>query len=295
MSTPDASSIRRIALLHPGEMGSAVGGVLQRRGLEVRWVGNGRSAASRQRAQAAGLTEVADLRSALSDADVVLSIVPPHAALEVAQSVAALHFTGLYIDANAVAPDTARQIETIVREGGARFVDGGIIGLAPPSTGSGTRLYLSGDADVLPALVAALHGDELGVHALPGGGGAASALKLAYAAWTKGSIALLAAIQAFAEAEGVSAALKDEWDLSQPGLSSRAQSVTGSARKAWRWVGEMEEIAAAFQAQALPGGFHEAAADIFWREHGFKDAAVPPSLSQLIAALQIKRADDRSV
>jgi hypothetical protein len=121
---------------------------------------------------------------------------------------------------------------------------------------------------------------------LEGPAGAASALKACYAGWTKGATALLAAIRALAEVEGVEAALLAEWKLSQPDLQKRSEVVTAQARKAWRWIGEMEEIAASFEAAGLPGGFHLAAADLYRRLEGFKDGAAPPTLAEVIEALR---------
>jgi hypothetical protein len=120
---------------------------------------------------------------------------------------------------------------------------------------------------------------------LEGPVGAASALKICYAAWNKGATALLAGIRALAEQEGVDAALLAEWKISLPDITKRSEVVSVSARKAWRWIAEMEEIAASFAAAGLPAGFHLAAADIYRRLEGFKDAAKAPTLAEVRAAL----------
>ena len=281
-----------IGLLHPGEMGAAVAACLTGRGYQVLWVPAGRGPATRARAAAAGLTAAAgpDAAGQAADlaqrADIIVSVCPPHAALEVARAVAAAGFTGVYADANAISPGTAHQVQAIVEAAGARYVDGGIIGL-PPSPGpaetspGGTRLYLAGgsaarDGDGPTAQVAALfEGTALTPVILrndnPAG---ASALKMAYASWTKGSAALLLAARALARAEGVEDSLLAEWSLSQPGLGGRSLGAARSAAaKGWRWVGEMEEIAAAMTADGLPGGFHQAAAEVFRRSTS--DAADP--------------------
>jgi hypothetical protein len=105
---------------------------------------------------------------------------------------------------------------------------------------------------------------------------------MAYAAWTKGSAALLLAVRALARAEVVEAGLLQEWALSQPGLTERSEAAAaGTSRKAWRFVGEMEEIAATFHAAGLPTGFHDAAAEIYRRMERFMDAEPPPSLQQI--------------
>src|SRR3954471_1179512 len=229
----------RIAVLHPGEMGSAVAAAL---GGDVIWVPDGRSRATAERARN---LEPGDPLTA----DVILSICPPHAAREVAASVAG--FTGLYVDANAVSPATSRAVRALVPH--ADFVDGGIVG--PPPTAAGkTRLYLSGDR----AREVAARFDETIVDARIVSD--ASALKMAYAAWTKGSAALLLAAHEAAEAYGVAGALDGEWAELQGRL---AAARAARERKGWRWVAEMEEIADTFAAKGLPDGFHRAAAEVY--------------------------------
>src|SRR5262249_1180718 len=121
---------------------------------------------------------------------------------------------------------------------------------------------------------------------LEGKAGAASALKVAFAAYTKGSMALLLVIRAFARAEGVDTALVQEWEHSLPALPSQSVGAgRGSAPKAWRFIGEMEEIAQAFMTVGLPGGFHCAAADLYRRLEQYKDADQPPSLEEVTAIL----------
>jgi 3-hydroxyisobutyrate dehydrogenase-like beta-hydroxyacid dehydrogenase len=216
-------------------------------------------------------------------ADVILSICPPHAALDVGRAVADQGFRGIYVDANAVAPGTARDIATLVEAAGATFVDGGIIG-PPPERAGTTRLYLAGRA--APRVAAAFAGSSLEAIVLDGPPGAASALKMAYAAWTKGSAALLMAVRALATAEGVDDALVREWARSLPELPARSEAaVRGNARKAWRFVGEMEEIAATFGAAGLPDGFHRAAAVVYERLAGYKDSGEPPPLPEVAKAL----------
>ena len=253
-----------IGILHPGDMGSVVGACAVAAGARVRWAAEGRSAGSRERAAVAGL----------EDAGTVAALVG---------EVARLGFGGLFIDANAVAPATGREIGAVVETAGATFVDGGLIGPPPRSAGS-TRLYLSGrEAKRAAAL---FEGSALEAIAIGDGAGAASALKMAYAAYTKGSSALLMAIRALAATEGVDDALLAEWRRSQPELPKRSEAAArDNARKAWRFVGEMEEIAAAFEAAGLPGGFHQAAAVIYDRLAGYKDASTPPAMADVVAPL----------
>jgi 3-hydroxyisobutyrate dehydrogenase-like beta-hydroxyacid dehydrogenase len=264
-------------------MGAAIGACLAKRGLRVVWASAGRGAATRSRAKAAGLEDLGSLERALAAAEIVVSVCPPHGALALAREVAGLGFGGIYVDANAISPETARNVGRVVEKSGASFVDGGIIG-PPPVEGGRSRMYLSGaPAREVATLFA---GSNMEAIPLEGPAGAASALKACYAGWTKGATALLAAIRALAEVEGVEAALLAEWKRSQPELQKRSEVVTVQARKAWRWIGEMEEIAASFEAAGLPGGFHLAAADLYRRLEGFKDGAAPPTLAEVIEALR---------
>jgi 3-hydroxyisobutyrate dehydrogenase-like beta-hydroxyacid dehydrogenase len=214
---------------------------------------------------------------------VVLSVCPPGAATDVARQVAAARFRGLYVDANAVAPGTARAVGQIVAAAGAELVDGGIIGPPPRKPGT-TRFYLAGPR--AGEVAGLFEGSALEAVVMPGDVGCASALKMAYAAWTKGSSALLLAVRALAIREGVDPALVAEWERSQPGLGARSEAaVADTAKKAWRFVGEMEEIAATFAAAGLPAGFHEASAAVYRCLDRYKDAPAAPSIADVAGAL----------
>ncbi len=275
-----------IGLLHPGEMGSSVGGAGRAGGARVLWTSDGRSASTRTRASADGLEDAGTLAALIAASDVILSVCPPDAATDVARAVSALNFRGIYVDANAVSPATAREVGTIVEKAGATYVDGGIIG--PPARSRGTtRLYLSGQA--APGVARLFEGSPLEAIVVEGGAGAASAVKMAYAAWTKGSAALLLAVRALATAEGAEAALLAEWKRSQPDLPGRSESAAkGNSPKAWRFAGEMDEIAATFAGAGLPDGFHRAAGEIYRRMEGYKDAP-PPRIEELARALLKRR------
>jgi 3-hydroxyisobutyrate dehydrogenase-like beta-hydroxyacid dehydrogenase len=262
----------RIGVVHPGEMGSAIGALLVEQGHEVLWVAEGRSEDTAGRARAAGMraVELEELRTA----EMIMSVCPPHAALEVARLLSGTD--ALVIDANAVSPAIAQLIgETL----GGRWVDGAIVG-PPPSREGTTRVFVSGRHG---AEAASLFADtRLEPVVLDGAATAASALKMAYAAWTKGSAALLLAAFALARANAVDEDLRNEWRRSQPQLEQRLQGAVASASvKGWRWTGEMQEIAASFAQAGLPSGFADAAAEVF--------AAAPRGsgldLEELLAAL----------
>jgi hypothetical protein len=177
----------------------------------------------------------------------------------------------VFVDANAISPATAQEVAKIVTAAGASYVDGGIIG-PPPSAAGRARLYVSG---ARAAEIRDLFGGtRLDARVIDGGPAAASALKMAYAAWTKGTAALILAVRGLANAAGVADTLLAEWEVSQPGLADQsAAAAAAAAAKGWRWAGEMEEIAASMAAAGLPRGFHDAAAEIFRR---FPRAAAPP-------------------
>jgi 3-hydroxyisobutyrate dehydrogenase-like beta-hydroxyacid dehydrogenase len=233
----------QLAVIAPGQMGAAVAARLVANGAEVVTCLEGRSDASRARASAAGMRDVPPDR--LLQADMLLSILPPGDALALAEGLAPrmaeLRAYPLYVDCNAVNPETAKAIaETVMRAGG-RFVDAGIIG-GPPRPGSkGPTFYASGEA---ARQFAALASHGLTIKVIDGPVGAASALKMSYAGITKGLSGLSAAMLLGARRAGVGEALMAELDDSQPELAARfAKGLPDMYPKAYRWVAEMEEIA----------------------------------------------------
>jgi 3-hydroxyisobutyrate dehydrogenase-like beta-hydroxyacid dehydrogenase len=276
---------KTVALLHPGNMGTTIGVAAATSGARMVWVSESRSKASQDRARDARLRDVKTLANAVNESDVILSVCPPDAALDLARNVAQHRFKGIYVDANAVSRATAQQICEIVTRAGADFVDGGIIG-SPVKRPGTTRMYLSGEH--APEIAALFSDSMLDAKTIGVEPGAASALKVAYAAWTKCTDALLLAIRTFAAAEGVDQALLQEWAISQPDLERRShQAAAVATPKAWRYVGEMKEIAATFEAAGLPAGFHNAAAEVCQRLARFKDQTDPaPAIADVIDTLR---------
>jgi 3-hydroxyisobutyrate dehydrogenase-like beta-hydroxyacid dehydrogenase len=285
MALQEGLTMKTVALLHPGNMGATIGAAAATSGARVIWVSHQRSQATQERAKRAGLVDVKNLTDAVRQSEVILSVCPPDAALELAQCVAAENFTGIYVDANAVSRETAERIGATVTKAGASFVDGGIIG-APVKQAGTTRLYLSGSR--APEVAELFAASMLDARAIGPNPGAASALKVVYAAWTKCTDALVLAIRALAAIEGVDQALAEEWSISQPDLTRKSTRAAAVATpKAWRYVGEMKEIAAAFESAGLTPGFHDAAADIWERLAPFKDQTDPaPSVEVVIDALR---------
>ncbi|MFT4212935.1 MAG: DUF1932 domain-containing protein [Microbacterium sp.] len=246
----------RIAVLHPGAMGAAVGAALVGAGHEVGWLPEGRGRATAERAAAAGLVPWQDL----TGVELVVSLVPPAAALPAARELPG--FDGLYLDANAIGPARAAEVAALVHEAGATYIDGSVIG-PPPAAAGTTRLYLSGAAATRTARVFA--GSIVEPIVLEGGF-SASAMKMGYASVTKIGDALVLAAFELAQASGVDDALLQEWHRSQPAFAAQlAQARAHATAKGWRWGDEMRQIAATLAEAGLPAGFGEAAAEIFDR------------------------------
>jgi len=233
-----------IAVIAPGNMGAAVAARLVENGARVPTLLDGRSEASRQRAAKAGMS--AATPAEIAAADIVLSILPPGQAEALARDLApaltAAARKPLYIDCNAVSPDTVRRIAAIIADAGCPFADAGIIGGPPKPGTAGPRFYVSGPQAAAAERLAAL---GLTVRAIGGAVGDASALKMCYGAFNKGLIALGAAVALAAERNGVAAALHRELAESQAAmLAQLTRGVPDMFPKAYRWVAEFDEIAA---------------------------------------------------
>jgi 3-hydroxyisobutyrate dehydrogenase-like beta-hydroxyacid dehydrogenase len=272
-----------IGILHPGEMGISLAAAIQNSGHTVFWASDGRSVHTRLRAEQYALDDAGTLANLCQTCSVIVSICPPDAAEAVAASVLAHGFCGLYLDANAISPQRARRIAQGFAAAGATFVDGGIIG-GPAWTPHSTWLYLSGPA--AGDMAGYFSAGPLEIVVLGDVPGKASALKMCYAAYSKGTTALLSAVLAAAEALDVRAELAEQWardgsELAE-GAAPRVRSVT---RKAWRFVGEMDEIADTLGEVNLPEGFHHAAADLYRRMAEFKGLSELPTIDVILGAL----------
>jgi 3-hydroxyisobutyrate dehydrogenase-like beta-hydroxyacid dehydrogenase len=240
-----------VAIMAQGTMGAGVGKRLHERGATVKTLLSGRSEASAGRAKAAGMTPAADERDLLQGADYVLSILPPDQAeglaARLAPALQSLPRKPVYVDCNAVSPQTAQRIAGIVEPTGAAFVDGGIIG-GPPREGYSPAIYASGPEAERTRPIA-----DYGIdwRIIAGPVGAASGLKMSYAGITKGTTAIAAAMLLGAARFGCAEALIAELSSSQPEMLKRMQrGIPGMYDKAYRWVGEMQEISDFLDANA---------------------------------------------
>ncbi|MGI9449436.1 MAG: DUF1932 domain-containing protein [Geminicoccaceae bacterium] len=254
-----------IAIMSPGDMGHTVGALLRRHGLRVITSLSGRSERSRALAEKAGIEVVADDRTLVEQADLLLSILVPAAAEPFARHMASVIEPSeqeiVFVDCNAIAPETSKRIGAVIEGAGGIFVDAGIIGPPPRESSRATRFYASGSrADRF----AALNDHGLDVRVIGETIGDASAVKMCYAALTKGTTALMTGLSITAERLGVSAPLRAEFEISQSAMLQRMQGhVPGMVPKAHRWVGEMEEIAKTFAAAGVTPKIFEGAAAIF--------------------------------
>ncbi len=273
----------KIGFLHPGAMGISLAATVGNTGHTVYWVSEGRSEATRQRAESQNLHDAGTLEALCDTCTVIVSICPPHAAEDVARKVLACGFRGLYLDANAISVERTERIARQMEDSGASFVDGSVIG-GPAWEPGRTWLYLAGPQ--APEIADCFAAGPLETALLGGDIGKAAAIKMCFAAYTKGTSALLAAILATAEASGVREALEHQWSRTGSEFAAQTrQRVQQVTAKAWRFAGEMEEIDATFRSAGVPGGFHSAAAEIYRRLAPFKDAEAPPELDAVLNTL----------
>jgi 3-hydroxyisobutyrate dehydrogenase-like beta-hydroxyacid dehydrogenase len=272
---------QRIGILHPGQMGIVVAVSAQNSGNEVFWASECRSAATRKRASDTGLHDAGTLAKLCELCPLIVSVCPPEFADEIAEQVALHSYQGVYVDANAISPERTHCIAHRLEETGARFVDGGIIG-PPATTRKRTWLYLAGEhaAEIAPYFSSG----PIEVEVLAGGIGRASALKMCFAAYSKGSIALACSVLGAAEQLEVLDDLKRQWARSGPSLPELESEILRAAPKAWRFISEMHEIAVTFQDAGLPPEFHRAAAEIFRRLEHFK-GCTEPSVNDVLGTL----------
>jgi 3-hydroxyisobutyrate dehydrogenase-like beta-hydroxyacid dehydrogenase len=257
-------ALKTIGLLSPGDMGHTVGQVLVSHGLSVITCLRGRSKRTGLLAEKAGITDVSNYEALVRESQLILSILVPAQAKQAAGEVAtALEKTRneiVYVDCNAISPQTVCEVGEIIDRAGGRFVDASIIGL-PPKKGVSTRFYASGSA---AHIFEELTQYGLDVRAIGEEVGMASALKMCYAALTKGLTALSTELLTAAQVMGVSETLREEFELSQPALYKRMEMTLPSMpERSRRWVGEMEEIAATFAHVGLTPKILEGAAEMY--------------------------------
>ena len=258
-------TIKTVAILNPGEMGAAVGGAIRESGFDTIVCLEGRSPASRDRAKTYGLRDVGNLDTAVAEADIILCIMPPEFSAATANSVTSamkrVGHTPPYADCNAIAPETAREIDKIVTGAGAIFIDAGIVGSPPGKTPKPTRLFTSGpDA----ALMDMFNGDKIAIKQCGPDIGRGSAVKMCYGGITKGTSALHAAVLIAAEALGVANELYEELEFSLEAQLKRMENLTPALPAvSSRYIGEMKEISKTLKSVGVTSGFHDGATALY--------------------------------
>ncbi|WP_327380549.1 DUF1932 domain-containing protein [Streptomyces sp. NBC_01207] len=247
-----------ITLLHPGAMGAPLASWAVANGHTVLWVSEGRSPATRDRAAKAGLTERPDLAGALGESEIVLSVCPPHAAEDVARSVAAHGYAGLYIEANAISPARLDAVSSLL--GPSLVLDGAIIG-PPPADGKEARLYLAGAEEHQELAREIFDGNAVKVRDAGPRPGAASALKMAFGGYQKAARTLAAVAHALADDHGVGNLLTEEARTMPGAILADREYIPSVAARAWRWAPEMHEVAETLEAAHLPPHLAHAAAE----------------------------------
>ena len=258
-------SLKTVAILSPGDMGEGVGASIKEQNVNVITVLTGRSEETRKRSARAGFQDIVDLDALVTAADLVMSIMPPEyaeaTASDVASAMRRTRKTPPFADMNAIAPTTSKRIAAAMKNVGANFIDGGIIGLPPLKSGTPTKLYVSGPE---ASLLDELDGNGKAVIQLGDKIGRASAVKMVYASITKGTDSLLTAAYTAAEALGVREILEDEWEKSQPdALARMGRRIPVLPADAARWIGEMEQISETFASVGVTPNYHKGAAEMY--------------------------------
>ena len=272
-----------IGILHPGAMGTSIAASIQNSGHDVYWLSEGRSQASHEHAAKQHLIDAGSLEVMCSSCQFVISICPPEAAEQVAQQVMAHEYHGTYVDANAISPQRVIKMAEAFSQRNINFIDGGVVG--PPAWKDGTTwLHLSGEN--VKELLELFKSGPINTNILGTEYGMASALKMCFAAYTKGKTAMLLSILALADNHGVKAELETQWDALWPDFTQKTQSeINNALPKAWRFSGEMAEIASTFAAADLPNGFHKSAEDIFQALREYKDIKTNPDINEVISLI----------
>jgi 3-hydroxyisobutyrate dehydrogenase-like beta-hydroxyacid dehydrogenase len=257
--------IRSVGVVSPGDMGQAIAGRLKEAGLNVHTALDGRSERTKALARAAGLADCGSMEKLVAACELVISVINPGEALNVAREVAAaLRKTGrriAFADLNAVSPQTARDADRMIRDAGGVFIDGGIIGPPPRGEKDKPRIYVSGpDA----YLMEQINHPNLLIRVLSERVGDASGVKMCYAAMTKGTTALAVELLVAARKLGVEQALEKELRESRNDVFEwQMRNIAVMPPKAYRWVPEMQEIAKTFGELGLTRRIFEGATDIY--------------------------------
>ena len=253
-----------IGIMSPGDMGHSVASVLYESGCRVVTVLNGRSELSKTRAKRSNMEDLEDLRELVSVSDFIFSIMPPNKAQEFGKEIAeVIDNSGkspVFVDCNAISPDTTLSVAEAIKNSGAIFLNVGIIG-PPPGRGPVTKFYASGEGVNSLKFI-----NQNGIKLVPVGDEIikASAIKMCYAGLTKGIMTLHASILVAAELLGISDEVQSELKESQEfHWKAMEERVSTYVCDAGRWAGEMDQISDTLGSVGVTPNLHKGAADVF--------------------------------
>ncbi|MGL5866081.1 MAG: DUF1932 domain-containing protein [Dermatophilaceae bacterium] len=284
MTAGNGGRVGTVAVLHPGRMGAAIAGQIRARGHTVLYLPDGRSDASRDRAEEHGMTAAASIAQVCREADIIISICPPTAAQDIAALVGRNDFDGIYLDANAINPARFPRIKDLLPSARA-VVDGSILG-PPPIGKRRTFLYLAGGDHACEEIAVCFRGSGVGVEILTQAAPAASALKMAYASYQKASRALAAVAHALAAEYGVTPQLLTEAERNPRSPLTDPTYLPSVAARAWRWVPELRDVAQTLTDAGLPAEQALAAAHVLQLWADDKDNS-DLSVSQVLQQLKM--------
>jgi len=257
-------AIESVAILSPGDMGHAIGQLLKENELRVLTCLMGRSNRTKQLSEQAGITDVPNMNDLVEQSDVLMSVTVseavPGLCREIADAVKATGTDLLFAECNAIAPELSKEMEGVLKAGGARYVDASIIG-GPPRNGSSPRVYASGDN---ASEFEQLRDFGLDVRNLGPQLGRASGIKMCYAAMTKGTTALHTELLIAAEKMGLTKELMAEFSGGQQAAVTRMEGwIPSMPAKSRRWVSEMEEVEKTFNDLGLTPDIFKGVADMY--------------------------------
>ncbi|MAU25023.1 MAG: NAD(P)-binding domain-containing protein [Dehalococcoidia bacterium] len=255
--------MKNITLMSPGEMGSPIAKCIIKSGINVMSPLKNRSSQTVERAKKYGIEDSISLENSIMNSDLIISILVPDAAEDLAKEVSnlskKLDKEIIFADLNAISPETVKKMNSSMSGTKVKFIDGGIIG-GPPEGDKMPRIYVSGQNS---NLFSRLDGLGMKVIDMNGSVGDASAMKMAYASITKGYSSLLIAAVTLSIRTNNFEYLMKELEFSQKNVFNDLKNLKSIPSKAHRWIGEMEEISNTYIENSITGDFHKGSYSIY--------------------------------
>ncbi|KYJ87630.1 NAD(P)-dependent oxidoreductase [Sulfurovum riftiae] len=274
---------KRVGFLYPGDMGVFLAHSVQNSGYETLWCSEQRSQSTCQRAEQQDMVEVSSLVELCEQSSIIISICPPHAASDVAYQVLQQHFTGIFVEANAISPELSKRLSAAFAKKGVSYVDAAVFG-GTNLTSKNTQIFLSGSkgeqiASIFSSgpVISKVISDEIGK---------ASATKMCHSMYSKGIWAMLHTAVSAAEHYGIRDQLESLWIKNNVNFTENTyKNMQRTSKKAWRFSAEMNEISSTFHAAGLPDGFSKASSEVYRRLVKFKEYDQEPDIEEIINTL----------